>query len=83
MILSISICGFVFGVLALILSIYNLIEVKAMQKSTHNIQFVDPIKEDTTKYDEAGFEILDKKTREKLEDESDLFDDETNFKEMQ
>lgn len=83
MIEVIAICGLVFGVIGLCIGIFALIEVKALMKSTHSVQYVDPFKDEPQKYEEAGFEVLDKKTREKLEDESDLFDDETNFQEMQ
>jgi hypothetical protein len=37
---TIATCGFVFGIVATISSAKAWIELKAMQKSTHNIQYV-------------------------------------------
>jgi len=71
-----ALVSLVIGSLAMVVALLSYIEIKAMQKSTHQIQYVYPDQQ------EGGFESLDKKTREKLEDESDLFDDETNFEEM-
>jgi len=36
------VCGFVFSILALSMSIICLVEIKAMQKSTHKVQFYNP-----------------------------------------
>jgi len=73
-----AIVGFVFGIIGTLLSIISYIKVEALVRSTHTIQYVDP----TVEKDEKGFEVIDKKTREKLEDESDLWDAEDNFEEM-
>jgi hypothetical protein len=73
----------IFGILAFCLSAWAIIEVKAMQKSTHTFQPIHVADDGKIEIDEDGFEVLNKKTRQKLEDESDLFDDETNFGEMQ
>ena len=83
LLLSLALTGLIFGVIGLVIGICAFIEVKALKRSTHTIQYIDPPTGKDIDYDEEGFEILSKKTREKLEDESDLFDDETNFSEMQ
>jgi len=78
-----AICGMIFGTIGLVIALIALLEVKAMQKSTHTIQYVEPKADKGLKYDDDGFEILSKKTRAKLEDDGDIFDDETTFGEMQ
>ena len=63
-------------VVAFALSILNLwflvelwIDVKSTQKSTHQVQLIPADKMDNVVRDEHGFEILDKETKEKLEND--------------
>jgi hypothetical protein len=72
-----SASALIIGSIAMIVALLSYVDVKAMQKSTHQIQYVYPNEGDSDQ-----FENIDKKTRAKLEDESDLFDDETNFGEL-
>lgn len=70
MILALCITALIFSVLSFIVSCVLYIELKAMQKSTHNVQLVPAEK---VKTDEKGFEVLTNKVRGDLEDETDLF----------
>ena len=56
----------VFSLIAFVFSVVNYIDLKAQQKSTHNIQMV-PI--DDIPKDAQGFEILTEKGKEKLEND--------------
>ena len=56
---------------------WALIELRAMQKSTHSLQYVDMPEPTGVKQDESGFETLTDKQREEIADEDDLFGDET------
>lgn len=73
--MTILMLSLVFSVLALIFSINNYIECKAMQKSTHSIQYVDsPFPGTIT--DEDGFESITEETKEKVRKTTeDLYDD--------
>ena len=74
-----------FSVVALLITVlswfaisYLIIELRAMQKSTHNIQYIDPFDRDEgTIVDEEGFEELTPKEKKELSDDDDLFGDET------
>lgn len=45
---SIIILAAIFAILAFLLAAYGLIELKAMQKSTHRVTFYDPTKQEFT-----------------------------------
>lgn len=67
------------GTIGFCLSIYLLIEVKAMKNSTHQVQFVPAL--EGVKTDNEGFEEITEKTRELFEqddlDLDPLYDDGT------
>ena len=46
MVAVLGICALIFSVIALVIAAIALIEVKAMARSTHQVTFLDPTKQD-------------------------------------
>ena len=77
-ILVTSSVSIIISFLALCVSIVNYIDNKALQKSTHTLQYVDPQQMLGTETDEQGFEKVTDKVKEKFQiEEDDLFGDDT------
>jgi len=76
--LSLSIVGITLSAIALLICIVNYTDNKALQKSTHSIQYIDPQIMATTLRDENGFEIPSNELKKKIkQQDEDLFGDET------
>lgn len=54
----------IFSVLAFVFSILNFIELRAQAKSTHQIQYIDPLKDWGKEPLEASLQKLDKEEKE-------------------
>lgn len=52
-----EIAALIFGVLSFIFSVINFIELRAQAKSTHQVQFIDPWKDEAKKLDDMNQEI--------------------------
>lgn len=79
MFIGVSLFSILFSFLSVLFSSYVLAELRGVQKSTHQIQYVDPSEglDDNMFLDEDGFQELDDETRKKLDTDQDLFGDET------
>jgi Na+-transporting methylmalonyl-CoA/oxaloacetate decarboxylase gamma subunit len=66
MILGMAVAAFALSLVAIVIGIIALIELRSFNKSTHQVQWVPTA--DNTLYDENGFEILSDDTKEKLQD---------------
>lgn len=49
-----------FSCLSLVISIFSLIELKAMQRSTHKVQFYNPASQEFEKITQAQADVLQK-----------------------
>jgi len=63
---TLSVLTILLSLLALFCSLYAIIEVKAIQKSTHQIQYVGA-PYPGTQTDNDGFEIIDEEMKKKFE----------------
>ena len=78
LILGLVVVAIVLSVISLVFSLVNFTDNKALHKSTHQIQYVDPQVMATTLRDEQGFEVVSDKLKDKIkEEDDDLFGDET------
>ena len=71
--IALSIVAICFSLFSFVFSVINFIELRAMHKSTHSIQYIPADELDkTVPRDDHGFEVVTDELKEKLVD----FDDE-------
>lgn len=78
MVLAISICALVFGVLSFTFSVYNMIQLEAQKRSTHSIEYVGANPGDLDI--ESTLADFNKKTEKELEETLPFFNNEDTKK---
>lgn len=58
--LALIISTFIFGLISMAVAFFALVEVKAMQRSTHQVAFIDPSKQEFEKMTEDTKKVLEK-----------------------